>query len=456
MRDDERGSAEARRARLTRRQLVRGAAVGAVARTVAGVARLSPVPALGAVAASAVLPSKTLVFALSDTDAAKVRPLVDDYAKRNNIAIQVEASPYASLLEKLTINLTQDTGAYDIVSMDDPWIPQFAGGGSLVNLREMMDKAGIRPDADFIPELLALGDFPAGSGLWAIPWLGNIQVFAWRSDTLRELGMTRPRSWDEVVEVAGAITRLKGARGFYGFGLRGQTGNPAATSFLPVLRGHGTDLFDETWEPQLETPAAIAAMATHLALAKLAPPGVETVGHDANGRNMYEGTIAQSGDIWPDQLLQIYDPAISKVAGKVEIGGEPAQAGVKPANMTGNWLLGIPDGSQYAEDALAFILWFTAAEQQRRLLLEYDMPATRTSVLEDAAAVAKLPFLPGLLAAARQALPRPRTPHYNAVETIVGRWVAGAIAGEIAGEEAMARANSEIRALMVREGVIEG
>ena len=298
-----------------------------------------------------------------------------------------QANPFASLLEKLTINLTQATGAYDVVSMDDPWMPQFAGGEFLMNLGELMDQRGMQPDEDFIPELLALGDFPAGSGLRGIPWVGNVQVFAWRTDVLEELGLGGAEDLGRGPGRRAGDHRRQGRRGALRHRSARQAGNPAATSFLPVLRGYGTDLFDENWEPQLETPQAMAAMTTQLALAKLAPPGVENVDHAENGSNMYQGLTAQSADIWPDLLLQIYDPELSKVVGMVEIGGEPAQEGVKPANMTGNWLLGIPEGSQNAEAALDFILWFTAPEQQKRLLLEQNIPATRISVMEDPEAV---------------------------------------------------------------------
>ncbi|MER3484654.1 MAG: ABC transporter substrate-binding protein, partial [Chloroflexota bacterium] len=149
------------------------------------------------------------------------------------------------------------------------------------------------------------------------------------------------------------------------------------------------------------------------------------------------------------------DPKVSKVVGKVAIGPEPAQPGVEPKNMTGNWLLGIPEGSKNAEQALDFIVWITSAEQQKRLLLNNNVPATRTSVLTDAEAVKKLPFLPGLLEAARKAVPRPRTPHYNAVEAIYGRYIAEAIAGQTSPDDALKNANKEIRDLMVREGVIQ-
>jgi multiple sugar transport system substrate-binding protein len=435
--------------RINRRTILRGAAASAAATTLGTVSKRSTF------AAPAFLQGTTIVFAVGADNAPKIQPLIDDYASANNVTVEMQPNPFASLLEKLTLNLTQATGAYDVVSMDDPWMPQFAGGEFLMNLEELMDQQGLAPDEDFVPELLALGDYPPGTGLRGIPWVGNVQVYAWRTDVLEDMGIATPKTWDDVLAAAQTITDAKGSEGLYGIGLRGQAGNPAATSFLPVLRGYGTDLFDENWEPQLETPEALAAMTTQLALAKLAPPGVENVGHAENGINMYEGIIAQSGDIWPDQLLQIYDPELSKVVGMVDIGGEPAQEGVAPANMTGNWLLGIPEGSQNAEAALDFILWFTAPEQQLRLLLDQNIPATRTSVLENPEAVEKLPFLPGLLAAGRNALPRPRTPLYNAVEAIYGRYVAEAIAGQVSGEEALASANTEIRDLMVREGVLQ-
>ena len=430
---------------LDRRTLLKGAAAGAAATSLGAVSKRSTF------AAPAFLQGTTIVFALTHGNAPQVQPLVDEYAQANNVTVELQPNPFANLLEKLTLSLTQATGAYDVVSMDDPWMPQFAGGEFLMNLEEL----GWEADEDFIPELLALGDFPPGTGLRGIPWVGNVQVYAWRTDVFEDMGIERPETWDAVLKAAQAITEAKSGEGIYGIGLRGKAGNPAATSFLPVLRGYGTDLFDENWEPQLETPQALAAMTTQLALAKLAPPGVENVDHAENGINMYEGITGQSGDIWPDQLLQIYDPELSKVVGMVDIGGEPAQEGVSPANMTGNWLLGIPEGSQNAEAALDFITWFTAPEQQKRLLLDQNIPATRFSVMEDAEAVEKFPFLPGLLAAGRNALPRPRTPHYNAVEAIYGRYVAEAIAGQVSGEEALASANQEIRELMVREGVLQ-
>jgi multiple sugar transport system substrate-binding protein len=167
---------------------------------------------------------------------------------------------------------------------------------------------------------------------------------------------------------------------------------------------------------------------------------------------MYTGSVAMSGDIWPDQLLNIYDPSVSNVVGLVSIGPEPSQAGVTPANMTGTWLWGIPEGSKNQDRAFDFIVWLTQFEQQKRLLLDSNIPPTVVPLFNDPEAVAKFPFLPGLLDAATKAVPRPRTQFYSGVEDIIGRYLSQVIAGQVDPEQGLAQANTEVRDYLVRNG----
>lgn len=401
---------------------------------------------------------RTLKIALSPDDLIKVQPLFDLYSQENNVTITTETFPYQSLYEKLTIDLTRDGESHDVVSLDDPWMPFFGGSEWLVNLQELLEVMGGGLETEFVPGLLALGAFPEGSGLRGIPWIGNVQVFARRRDVFEELRLDPPATWEEVVSGAQAISEARRGDDLYGFGLRGEAGNSAATSFLPILRGYGGDIFpsDGTFEPQLNTEAARRAMATFLVLANLAPPGVENVGHQENGRNMASGRIAQSADIWPDQLLEMFNPQRSDVSGLIEVGLQPAAVGVAPAAMTGAWLWGIPVQSSNREAALELILWLTAKEQQKRLLLERNIPPTCLGALEDEEAVGALPFLPDVLRVLRSAVPRPRTALYPKIEEILGRYVAQAVVGQSDGDLALIAANQEIRELMVRENLLTG
>jgi multiple sugar transport system substrate-binding protein len=434
---------------VTRRRLLKLTAAGALG---VGAANL-----LGATAASA---ATTDVFAAPRLQASKITILVNSgdgerirnvsatYTSATGTTVEVLELPYAQSFQKLQIALSQKTDAYDIASLDDPWIPQFAGNKFLANLDDMYAKAGTKPNADFQPQLFGLGDWPKGSGLRALPWLGNVQVFAWRNDLIS----ARPNTWDEVITTAQSIQA--GPSGVYGYAIRGAAGNPATTSFLPITRGYGKDVLAPNFEPQLNTAEALQALQTALKLRDTAPPGAENVEHADVGRFMYTGTTAMSGDIWPDQLLNMFDPAVSNVVGLIDIGPEPSQPGVQPANMTGTWLLGIPEGSKNKDRAFDFMNWFTMFDQQKKLLLQFNNPPVLVPIFNDPEAVAKFAFLPGLLEAAGKAVPRPRTEFYSGVEDIVGRYLSQAIAGQVEPETGLTQANSEVRAFLVRNGAL--
>jgi multiple sugar transport system substrate-binding protein len=394
------------------------------------------------------LQASRITVLVSGDNGVRVRALGEAYTSHTGTTVEVLELPYDQSFQKLQITLSQGTDAYDVASMDDPWIPQFAGNHFLVNLDELYLNAGMTVNDQFQPQLLNLGNWPPGEGLRALPWLGNVQVFAWRNDLIA----TRPNTWDEVVAMAQQVKA--GSSGVFGYAIRGAAGNPATTSFLPITRGFGRDVLSPTFEPQLATEQALAALQTSLKLRDTAPPGVENVQHADVGRYMFTGVTAMSGDIWPDQLLQMFDPSISNVVGKIDIGAEPSQAGVQPANMTGTWLLGIPLGSRNKERAFDFIHWFTGYDQQKRLLLSYNNPPTLSPLFGDPEAVAKFPFLPGLLAAAEKAVPRPRTPFYSGVEDIIGRYVSQAIAGQTPPDQALQSAQKDVRDFLVRNGAL--
>jgi multiple sugar transport system substrate-binding protein len=411
-----------------------------------GAASLLTTATVGNVAAAQAGSKITFLVSSGNGDAA--RKVSADYTAKTGTQVDVLELPYDQTFQKLQIALSQKTDAYDLASLDDPWMPQFAGGKFLVVLDELFQKTGTQPSKDFQPQLYALGDYPPGSGQRALPFLGNVQVFAWRNDLIEN----RPNTWDEVITTAQSVQAANS--GIYGYAIRGAAGNPATTSFLPITRGYGKDVLSPTFEPQLDTPEALAALQTALALRDTAPPGAENTQHADVGRFMYTGVTAQSGDIWPDQLLNMFDPALSSVVGLISIGPEPSQAGVKPANMTGTWSLGIPNGSKNIDRAFDFLVWFTSPAQQKRLLMEFDIPPTLVPLFNDPEAVAKFPFLPGLLDAAANAVPRPRTAYYSGVEDIIGRYLSEAIAGQLDPQSALQQANSDVRDFLVRNGAL--
>jgi multiple sugar transport system substrate-binding protein len=437
-------------ATINRRRLLRLTAGGALGIGVANLLATSSAYATGLTGnRAAAQAGGKITFLVSSGNGDAARKVSADYTARTGTQVDVLELPYDQTFQKLQIALSQKSDAYDLASLDDPWMPQFAGGKFLVALDELYQKTGTQPDPNFQPQLYALGNYPPGSGQRALPWLGNVQVYAWRNDLIAN----RPTTWDEVISIGQSVTAAN--PGVYGYAIRGAAGNPATTSFLPITRGYGKDVLGPTFEPQLDSPEALAALQTALALRDVAPPGAENTQHADVGQFMYTGVTAQSGDIWPDQLLNMFDPAVSSVVGLISIGPEPSQPGVTPANMTGTWSLGIPNGSKNIDRTFDFLTWFTAQPQQKRLLLEFNIPPTLVPLFTDEQAVAKFPFLPGMLDAATKAVPRPRTEFYSGVEDIIGRYLSQAIAGQLDPQTALQQANQDTRDFLVRNGALK-
>jgi multiple sugar transport system substrate-binding protein len=432
--------------RVTRRHVLRLAGAGLLAASTASLVTVAP-----AAAAPDLVPpfqqGGKITIQVNSGNGDAVRNVAKDYTARTNTQVEVIERPYDQAFQQLQIVLSQKTDAFDLASLDDPWIPQFAGGKFLASLDDLYTKTGSKPTG-FQEQLLGLGTWPPGSGMRALPWLGNVQVFAWRSDLVSQ----RPTNWDDVVATAQQVGSDN--PGIYGCAIRGAAGNPATTSFLPITRGYGKDVLAADFTPQLDTPEAHAALQTMLKLRDQAPPGVENTQHADVGRYMYTGQTAMSGDIWPDQLLNMFDPTLSSVVGKIEIGAEPSQAGVTPANMTGTWLMGIPLGSKNQDRAFDFLVWFSQPEQGKRLLVESNIPPVLTALFNDPAAVAKFPFLPGLLKAAQVAVPRPRTQYYSGVEDIIGRYLSEVIAGQVDPDTGLQQANQDVHDFLARNGVL--
>lgn len=67
--------------------------------------------------------------------------MVPEFNKRHpHIQVTIDGVPYAELLAKSLLDITGASPTYDIVIADDPWIPQLAQTGALLDLRK--DAAG--------------------------------------------------------------------------------------------------------------------------------------------------------------------------------------------------------------------------------------------------------------------------------------------------------------------------
>ncbi|HVP17628.1 MAG TPA: extracellular solute-binding protein, partial [Spirochaetia bacterium] len=88
------------------------------------------------------------------------------WGQMKGIQVEVVAAPYSNIYEKEVLDLSQKTGLYDIVLLDDPWFTQFAENKWLTNLTPYfvaIGQGGL--SSDFIDKSTAICKYPYATGL---------------------------------------------------------------------------------------------------------------------------------------------------------------------------------------------------------------------------------------------------------------------------------------------------
>lgn len=399
--------------------------------------------------------SLTLSLALaSGVEGDALKQAAREYETRTGVRVTIAEFPYDDLFAKEMGDLNAQTGAYDVIMLDDPWFPRFATSDGLAELSPFYQKRNqAGPDADFVPASLALCKHPYESGkLYALPYVGNSQLFFYRKDLFDKHHLKEPQTWDDVLAAAQVIdererTGAPGGGRVYGYVMRAARGNSVVADFLPIFWAFGAEMFDDGSKPTVNSAQGINALKFMLELGKYAPPGYVSFNATEVSAHLLQGTAAMSIN-WPAWIGAFGDPAKSKVVGRVTFATLPGAQGMGRAEI-GNWLVAIPRGSRNQEAAYEFLAWATAPEQMKKSAL-IGNPPTRRSVFNDAELVAKYPSYPAQLKSLETSKPRPRTPLWNEIENVFGIYLSRANSGELAAEDAMNQANAEINKIVER------
>ncbi len=377
-----------------------------------------------------------------------------DYEAQTGVHINIAEFPYANLFEKELVDLNAHTGAYDLIMLDDPWFPRFASLEVLTDLKPLYERRGLKgADEDFVPASIALCKHPYETGaLYALPYVGNSQLFFYRKDILEKYNLKEPTTWDAVLEAARTISEREqaGASGnerMYGYVMRAAQGNAVVADFMPIFWAFGAEMFDAGGRPTVNSPEGVAALRFMLELGKYSPPGYQGFNADEVSAHLLQGTAAMSIN-WPAWISAFSDPAKSKVTGRMEFAVLPGARQPGRAEI-GNWLISIPRDAANKEAAFDFLVWATSPEQMKRSAMRGN-PPTRRSLFKDTELIARFPSYPAQLNSLETSRPRPRTPLWNEIENTFGIFLSKANSGELSPEDAMNQANAEITRIVER------
>jgi multiple sugar transport system substrate-binding protein len=375
-----------------------------------------------------------------------LRAAAADYSQMKGTKVEIVQAPYDNVFEQAANAGQTKSGAFDIVLMDDPWIPFFAENGHLENLTSYFNAIGVPgPDNDFLAKSLAVCRNPYNTGPFVcVPYVGNAQMFFYDGAKFAEQGLPAgPKTWDDVIKVAKALTDAGGGR-YFGYVFRGGQGNPVVADFMPIFWSYGGNLFNaDRTKVTIDTPEGAAAMKTFMALRDVSPKGVESYQADQVGRALAAGTAASSIN-WPNWVATFEDPSQSKMVGKISYSAIPSGTHAGSSEI-GHWTMGIMSASKNKQEAFDFMVWATSPEQIK-ISATRGNPPVRFSVFTDPELTAQEKFrhFPTLMTAIEFSTPRPRHPKWPEIENAFGIELSKAVAGTITPEEALKNSQAAV------------
>jgi multiple sugar transport system substrate-binding protein len=378
-------------------------------------------------------PSKITIAARGGSHVDVMKSVQEQFEKDNNVKIEILGLQSDDLKQKISLDSKNKVGAYDLIMMDDPWMPEFCEANILENLTSL----GVKEDSDFIKQSLDIGKYPYGAGpLYALPFSGNVQFLFYNKAALQKAGAKVPTTWEEVYGTS-KTAKEKGTE--LGYVIRGEQGNPIVSDFLPILWAYGGDVFDKNFKVTINSEEAKKALNMYMDL-------LET-GANYNQSDIVSSVSSGKSAMslgWPSWYIAGSDA-------KAEYAPIPAKVNnsskENATGMIGNWMMGVTKNSANKEMAAKFLQYVTSADAQKKGIEVGGVP-TRISVCNDAELAKKYAYLPTLLKATQNSVVRPRTVKWSAVEKVFGAELSAAVAKTKTIDQALADASKSIDAAM--------
>lgn len=372
----------------------------------------------------------TLRMVASAGSAARVfNAIAERFTAETGINTNVVEVPLADLRQRTVLDLATGAGRIDVVVLNNTWLGDF--GPHLVDLSsEMYAGDGFDPAA-IVPSMKAMFKNDDGAVL-ALPVRIGGRVLVYRSDLFEEAGIAEPpRTWDEFVTVAQALTNPDEGR--YGFvAPLIQSIELVDTWAIFVTSYGGQFVSSDGTEPAFASPESIAATEMLVDLYrshKVMPPESLELEHGALISAMQNGRAAMILAYSPWTAL-LNDPENSKFPGKFAVAPYiPSGTDGKGVTVVNGWGFGVNKASKAREAAVRFVKFAASPEVQLAIAQDLGNAPTVSSVFQDPDYLSKHPYAADILSALDGATIQPNTAGWSAVAEELARTLSLAMTG---------------------------
>ncbi|PXW55616.1 carbohydrate ABC transporter substrate-binding protein (CUT1 family) [Chelatococcus asaccharovorans] len=363
------------------------------------------------------------------------------------------------LHEELIENAARQTSKYDIVSLNGPWVAEFASRGALVDLGPLVE-ANATMAPSFHPQVWDLGHWRQRP--FGLPSYATAQIMAARRDVFERHALKLPTTFEDVLRCGKALHDP--AAGRFGIAWNGQEGIDIAHTFMFILGCCGAPIVDlaqvrGNFEKEelngrkiralIDSYAAVEALEYMRELLAISPPNVLNASWRESLDLFLHGRAAMTYT-WSVHATRFEMDIDSVVKRRVSYVAPPAGKRGRSMSPLGGFVFAVPsnlpDGRK--EMALRTMAWMSSADSARA---KDGLPLSPLFSLNgDLGAQVNFPVYNLVKSLAQKRLlnvwQRPAIPKYVRIETILGQEVHRILSGSKSINEGLADANARIRA----------
>lgn len=376
-----------------------------------------------------------------------------------NIKVTIDGVPYNEHLAKLMLEATSTEPEHDVLVIDDPWTPQLAQLGALIDLRgpKVAPITSAEYDwADFNSAPLASGEWKGMQ--YSIPVRSNMLLMFYNRAHYKKAGLPEPTpalTWEQYFQQAPKLVQDMNGDGTVDawavdtFFSRDQLTPPI---WQAILNANGGSLLDDKGAPAFNNALGVAALEKHKELLKYAPPGALGHGLQESLQTFRQGAVATMfmwGSVYKATGV---DPKASTLTLN-ELGMQVMPVGSASAGThRGIWTAGISAKTKQLKASWAFLEWLTSKQGEKiNVSLAGSFPA-RKSTLNAPSEDWMKPVFSTLQesydVAAKGKMWRIRSPRSDATQQVLADEVARALAGQVSPKEALDLAAKRIARIL--------
>jgi sorbitol/mannitol transport system substrate-binding protein len=388
-------------------------------------------------------------------------PLTQSVFEKEYPGIKVKFATYTEgdLRAAIEKDVSTHSNAFNVIMIGPYETPLFAKDNWLDNLSTQFIASDPGYDsADLLPSIAKALSY--NGDLYAVPFYGESSMLYYRKDMFQAAGLTMPQhpTWNQVAAFAAKLNQPGKVAGICLRGLAGWGDNMAALD--TVVNTFGGEWFNQSWQPQLTSPAFEAA--TNFYVNLIRKDGES--GASADSFNQLLTLYGQSKcAMWYDATVAA--TSIATTYPSVFANTGYAFAPVDKTTSSGwlwSWALGIPQGVSNQGAAWKFVSWATSKQYDALVASKYGWaavpPGTRTSLYNNPSYLsAAKAFAPITIASIDGTNPDHPTvnpvpyigvqyvdiPQFESLGLLVGQQIAGAIAGTESVSQALSTSQSD-------------